>query len=512
MQKITLVTKALRPAKFFLMLAGVLSLLALSYVVYSYAWTGQRQSTGVVLLYYVVPAVLVIILFAALWLKPAYQIIVAICAFSLAASAYGVELFLQVSDPTSFLSQKPIMTLPANERKRMAAKLTKQFGVEIDTRDRHQVIADLREQSIDAVAQTVFPLLERQNDNSLQQAISIHGRPVMPLAGIANKVAVVCNETGEYLIYKSDKHGFHNPSEIWQFGQIDIVAVGNSLTLGACVSSEQNFVALIRRRHPATLNLGMPGEGPLHILAILKEYGLFLKPKVVLWFYAEANTFTELQYEKQSRILMSYLTDDFMQGLLERQSDIDQAITGDIPRQTAMEISRQTRTQEKSNKIVDKLLAFIKLSAVREKLGLVYAKAPQELEKLSESEAAELEVDLNLLRDILSKASARVSAWGGTLYFVYLPGWGHYAKSPDSGVKARTRVLDVVNNLGIPLIDIYSAFQAHADPLSLFPFRGPGRYNEEGHALVAETVLNVISHRHPKDFQPPDSSGSVSEG
>jgi hypothetical protein len=190
---------------------------------------------------------------------------------------------------------------------------------------------------------------------------------------------------------------------------------------------------------------------------------------------------------------MSYLRDDFTQGLLARQRDIDRELTEDIARQIALEKSRQPRRRSLGRRLGDKVPAFVKLSALRERLGLVYGKAPPEPRELSESEAGELRPDLNLLRDAVSRANDRVKAWGGKLYFVYVPGWAHFAESPDLGVKARARVLEIVNSLGIPLIDTQPTFQAHADPLSLFPFRGPGRYNEEGHRLIAEAVLDTLS-------------------
>ena len=144
---------------------------------------------------------------------------------------------------------------------------------------------------------------------------------------------------------------FINSKGIWQSEHIDIAAVGNSLTLGYRVPSGKNFVVLIRRRYPATLNLGMPGKGPLQVLATLKEYALPLKPKLVLWFYSEGNSLPELQYEKQSRILMRYLGGDFTQGLLARQSDIDQALTGKVDRQSTLEINmrgKKSRQQRQS--------------------------------------------------------------------------------------------------------------------------------------------------------------------
>jgi hypothetical protein len=162
--------------------------------------------------------------------------------------------------------------MPANQKAKMLDKLTKRFGVGIDIRDQHEVIADLQNQSIEAVPQVSLHLLKEESRGN--SAISIQGVEVAPLGGIANRLTVVCNQNGKPLMYESDEHGFHNPKGLWRSGHIDIAAVGNSLTLGYCVPSDKNFVALIRGHYPATLNLGMPGEGPLRILATLKEYAL----------------------------------------------------------------------------------------------------------------------------------------------------------------------------------------------------------------------------------------------
>jgi hypothetical protein len=61
------------------------------------------------------------------------------------------------------------------------------------------------------------------------------------------------------------------------------------------------------------------------------------------------------------------------------------------------------------------------------------------------------------------------------------------------GKTKRSDVLALATSLGIPMIDIDPAFQAHGDPLSLFPFRGVGHYTETGHRLVAEEVLRSLS-------------------
>jgi hypothetical protein len=101
---------------------------------------------------------------------------------------------------------------------------------------------------------------------------------------------------------------------------------------------------------------------------------------------------------------------------------------------------------------------------------------------------------MNLFGDILSRAKQRVDGWNGTLYLVYLPSWKRYANNDDGTVdKERAGILALARSIGIPSLDLHPTFQAHADPLSLFPFRRFYHYNEQGHQIVAEEVLKAIS-------------------
>jgi hypothetical protein len=77
------------------------------------------------------------------------------------------------------------------------------------------VILDLKKQHVSAVP-NVFPraLLERQGDGTLKSKITINGTETLPLGGIANSTTVSCNDGGEFVIYESDEHGFHNPKGI----------------------------------------------------------------------------------------------------------------------------------------------------------------------------------------------------------------------------------------------------------------------------------------------------------
>ena len=96
-----------------------------------------------------------------------------------------------------------------------------------------------------------------------------------------------------------------------------------------------------------------------------------------------------------------------------------------------------------------------------------------------------------LFSEILTKARDRVAAWGGKLYFVYLPEFSRYQLHMKyRGLyKRESNVVNAVKNLNIPIIHIQEVFANHPDPLSFFPFRSSSHYNAEGYSEVAKAVV-----------------------
>lgn len=467
-----------------LIVGGIFSLFVLSYFLYRYYWTGASQFSGSMgmMLYYVVPAGVAALLFASLRLRPAYKIALAILCLSLTASLYVAEYFL-------FVSEKPVWVGVPKEKKNEITQLARQYGVDFDTRDNLEVLADLQRQGVEAVRPVVLPMLEKR-DGSMKSAINIRGSEVIPLGGIADKVTVLCNQSGQWITYKSDAYGFHNPRKIWESGHVEIAALGNSFTQGYCVPSGKNFAALIRSHYPATLNLGMAGEGPLLMLAMFNEFLPPFKPKVVLWFYFEGDHLFDLQKETKSHLLMRYLKDNFTQDLAARQRDIDRAILDYVEKRHAKRMTEPPTKPNGGGERLDQLPEIINLAAMRRKLGLVYGTTTEEQETIADLKGEAMD----LFRDILSQAKSRVSSWNGKLYFIYLPSWGRYAnKNPGNAGKQRTTVLMLAKKLGLDIIDMNPVFEAQDDPLSLFPFRRFHHYNEQGHQVVAREVLRAIS-------------------
>jgi hypothetical protein len=452
--------------------------------------SGQRHlgSPFDVVSYLGLPAAVAVLLFASLRLKTIYKLRLLILWLAVTTSVYAVELFL-ISSADADIS--PVMTLAANssDKRKDAAALSKKFGVDVDIRTPEEVVADLRKAGVDAIP-IVTPanhLLINQPNGSMKSAIKIEGRDVIPLAGLSNTLTLLCNENGQWIDYRSDSHGFNNPDEVWYSTRLDVAALGDSFAHGYCVPPAKNFVALIRRRYNDTLNLGMAGNGPLLMLATLKEYLPPFKPKIVLWFYYEGNDLTDLQTERRSALLSNYLVDDFTQSELSKQGDIDRAITAELPRLIAT-AQENFKRRHSWKALMYRVVAFAKLTEVRERLSLIRRTGPKDTETADDLAGR----NMNVFREILSQAKTQVDGWGGQLYFVYLPEWARYTRYSSWGKTSRSEVLMLVNGLGISLIDIEPVFQAQGDPLSLFPFRGVGHYTEAGHRLVAAEVLRRL--------------------
>jgi hypothetical protein len=100
-----------------------------------------------------------------------------------------------------------------------------------------------------------------------------------------------------------------------------------------------------------------------------------------------------------------------------------------------------------------------------------------------------------LFEIILASARSKVEAWGGELYFVYLPQYERYSGSDINHDKFRNKVdvIELVQELNIPVLDAHQAvFSDHADPLSLFPMRLNGHYNADGYSAIARFIVDKI--------------------
>jgi len=423
------------------------------------------------------------LLFAGLRLAPARKVSLSLLIATMLFSLYGAEILLRTLLPPMLTWEDihPETRERAWSRDQIddRAQRALQGGRSFDTRDQLQVIQDLEARGL-----TAYPFFAGN------ASIEYEGARILPLAGISHATTVYCNELGQYTIYQSDEHGFHNPPGLWSRQPAEIAVIGDSFVQGACVPSEKNFTALIRAQVPRTLNLGMGGVGPLRELAILKEYGSVVRPNIVLWVYYEGNDLADLSYEKHG-FFRAYLTQGPFQGLIAKQAAIDSGLID-----TVRQVRRKIEHVEVQENVLDRIERFVKVDHLRKRFAVFFARLT----------SSEMNDTLDVFTTVLQEAAALTETWGGKVMFVYLPHYGRYTNAWLADMD-RDHVLARVRRLSLEIIDLTPVFAAQPDPLDLFPFRSSGHYTVEGNQLVAEHILSGLLRRS----QVTAASGSSSD-
>ena len=413
-------------------------------------------------LWLALPAVAAIGCVAALRGPRALRINLVSALVATVAALYAAELFLARS-------------MEAASPARVAAEAR---GAEFDRRSKLEVVTDLRDRGVSAFPAVHGRLFRLERSDRQPLEITVDGVKKLPVAGPSHRTIVVCNETGRYLTYRSDRFGFHNPPGVWDLPRFDVAGVGDSFTHGACVPSGEGLMARIRERYPATLNLGLDGNGPLAMLATIREYLPAARPERVLWVYYETNDLADLEEEARNSILRRYLEPGFSQDLRALQPEISPQLVDFLSTALREEV-RTVRSET------------LKLGNVRTALGLRGFNPIQGKQPTSADDCC----DLALFSEVLATARRDVEGWGGRLYFVYLPGWRRFNAPSELGVaeRARDSVLATVERNGIPLVDLAETFAGWPDGSSPYAYPGPySHLNEAGYLAASREILEAL--------------------
>ena len=383
------------------------------------------------------------------------RIKVSMVLLSTLISLFICNLYLEYSLPTA---------------RDLAIKAAAAMGVEWDRREKLEVVTELRERGHEAYPLAYpYTILHDYLDQGNTDAL----HKLLPLGGISNVTTVACNETGRYLIHDSDRYGFRNDDTAYANRDHRVLLIGDSFAYGECVQPGEDVAGRLRERGYNVITIGMGGSGPLLELAALEEYGRQLKPEIVLWMYVEGNDLHDLRYEYTVPILRQYLEQDFSQGLVHRQVEIDE-----FWKKTVQQREKEREKQEQSREYLSlstRATKLITLSNIRFVLGLSH-------HHFLEEEAP------SRFGPILEKAKRRTASLGGKLYLVYLPGYQSFVRSPPP---SRAQIMLLAEQLKIPVADFYAFLRDHGDPLNFYPqnhgFRY-GHYTVEGYELLAELI------------------------
>jgi lysophospholipase L1-like esterase len=427
-------------------------------LIYTYHRAGITFKSARYLKYYLIFSVGILFWGIVLQLRESIQANIVTATTSLCISMYlmeGMLFFLNASQPI--------------DRASVATKL----GFEYDHRTKLEVIKDLNIQGVDAVPSVYGSRLSRVIGTTREEL-----NHLLPLSGVSNKTTVESNESGKYLIYKSDRHGFNNPDSQWDVQSLDWLLTGDSFTHGSSVQPGEEIAGQLRSiTGNSAISLGIGGNSPLIEYAALVEYGDSLTPAKVLWIYYEGNDLgTDIIRDKTSPLLMKYMQDGFSQNLINRQKEIDSMLEEYI-----FEEMEKAKQKSQSYK-----LDWVRLSAVRKMINI--------------DDNIDVNVDDPVFAKILTNAKERINEWGGKLYFVYLPEYKRYhdMKISHDRFRKKSEVINLLKKLDIPVIDIHQeVFANHIDPISLFALRLPGHYNADGYAEVAKAIVKGVAEINP---------------
>ncbi len=398
--------------------------------------------------------------------------------FTFGVFFWFIVLFLKKKLQIVILSTSIIFLLYFYETIRFFGPMIhKSFPIksQLEKKTKHDVIQELKiNKGVDVVT-SVFPkaLFKKKWIN---EKIDF-----FPLGGISNTITVFCKEGEKFSIYKSDRYGFNNPDKEWNNEKIFWFLIGDSFTQGSCVQQGEDFAGQIRiLTKQSAISVGMSGNGPLIELASLKEYGSKKKPKVILWFYFERNDLEDLRDEKSNPLFMKYLNEGFDQDLYSKQTEIDKKLRTYIKLAEEELINGESSTDQDSEKFLS-FKKILRLKILRDKMSL--------------DRGLDFGID-PLFGKIIASAKDFINTWDGKLYFVYLPDKERYGdgNSKNDRYLKRSQVIELINNLGIPIIDIHKEFfTKQTDPLSFFADRIYGHYSPKGYSEISKVIINKIN-------------------
>jgi hypothetical protein len=404
--------------------------------------------------------------------RPVVRMLAASVFIGLGTGVYCVEaLSIALTDPDR----------PALQVMEVTAK---KDGVAYDGRTRLEVLADLHSHGVVAWP-PFYPYL------LLNSPLRIGDENILPLGSIANARTVCCNESGQYVSYTTDEHGFRNPPGSWSNVPPDVAIVGASSAVSECVDEPDSLVTLLRARYPRTITVGAGGNGPLLELASIREYLPAVKPRLVLWLFGEVHTPEYFEGEAHNPLVLRYLDPSFGQGLADKQKQIDHAI--------ASWFDRGIQEQEAQRSLAHRTRDF---AALKDTRMLMYYFVTAE----SSQPKPRAEFDGMLYERVLLEGVRTVSQWGGTVAVVYWPDSSRYPAGPGYSPRnvlaldqARDRVLAIAKRSGVPVIDLSHSFpekdSAAANARFFYPF--PAHFKPAGYRLAARQLMTAMAQLEP---------------
>ena len=160
---------------------------------------------------------------------------------------------------------------------------------------------------------------------SVFPALFFDNKEMLIFSSLSNQMTIYCKEDNFWSIYKTDRYGFNNNDKVYDKSN-KVVLVGDSFTHGACVKEGDDIAGSLRKKGINAINMGMGGNSELSKLATLKEYGVKVKPDMVLWMYTIGDLGGFLGELKKTRLSKYFYDPNYSQNLFLKNKEKDEFI------------------------------------------------------------------------------------------------------------------------------------------------------------------------------------------
>ena len=440
-------------SSFFLTLSSVLIL----FVYLKYRISSEEFFFGYYFKYFITTFLFLIFSIIIIFLKREHKINIFLSFVSLLFIIYSIE---------TFLFKTHLLDKPKFQKKMI--ELINKNKTDFDFRSEIQSYIDYKKKD-PLTVKSVVP----------KSFLFEKNQKIFPLSGISSSKTLMCNENGYYVSYFSDEYGFRNPKDVWKNRENEIVIIGDSFAHGACVNDKDTITGNLKRllKTKKIINLGFGGNGPLIEYALTREYLPLIKPKKLLWIYYEQNDLLDLSNELKNEILNNYLVDkNFNQDLINKKLELDIKLKNKLDELFKSKLS---------------YLSILKLKNIRRLTIDNISNVKKEKVKLDELPLWELKTILEEVKSLLDEKNIE-------FYFVYIPEYKRSLENifDDKELNHYSQVIDIVKKLNINLIDINELiFKDLNDPLSFYPFRSYGHFNELGYRIISEKIFEYLAEK-----------------
>ena len=310
---------------------------------------------------------------------------------------------------------------------------------------------------------------------------------IIPFRGPINKQSISCAEDLRYRIVDNDKYGFKNYNKIYE-KNINTILIGDSYAEGICEISKNDIAGNLIKKNVNTANLGVTGAGPLLALAVLREFGTFLKPRNVFYLYFEGNDLEDLNFEKKQSYLIKYLNDTHTVNYIKRLDEV-KLLLKKAKIESENRLSQLTNNNKNSKEIDRKknLIPYFKDIAELSNIKNIL--------RYSIFKKQEKKFDLDLFYSVVDKMNYDTKKWNGDFYVVYVPSWSRFFTkftNKDSGIKLKDQIINKLQKKDINVIDLTIFFDNEKNIKSYFPLGYVGHYNYKGYAKIADLIYGNI--------------------